>query len=59
MKQKLETYGEILSMVSLIIFALLAGLEVIRPIGMLVGWVLTFIALGGFYVIIDKTYRRT
>lgn len=59
MKQKLETYGEILSLVALIIFALLAGLEVIRPIGMLVGWAAVFVALGVFYIIVDKTYRRT
>lgn len=59
MKQKLETYGEILSLVALIIFALLAGLEVIQPIGMLVGWAAVFVALGGFYVVIDKTYGRT
>ena len=59
MKQKFETYGEILSMVAIIVFAILASIGLIQPIGMLVGWAIIFVALGGFYVVIDKTYRRT
>ena len=57
-KQQCETWTDILSLVFIFVFGVLAGMGMIQPIGFVVGVAATFVVTGISYEVIEKIFRK-